>query len=191
MQKTFGEVLKISLQSAFNVESPSTLTDEEKQAVLGGSASLEEICSRLKEGVYKKVLVMAGAGISVSAGIPDFRTPGTGLYAKLDLKRFNLPYPQAVFDIEYFQRNPAPFFEVAKHLYPDNFNPTPTHYFIKLLADKGLLLRCYTQVNIILNVLQVLRCLWCMCVYVYQKEFLCMRLKKFGLILIDVMYIII
>jgi NAD-dependent SIR2 family protein deacetylase len=26
-----------------------------------------------------------------------------------------------------------------------NYQPTPTHHFIKLLHDKGLLLRCFTQ----------------------------------------------
>jgi NAD-dependent SIR2 family protein deacetylase len=32
-----------------------------------------------------------------------------------------------------------------QELYPGNFRPTPTHHFLKLLHDKGLLLRCYTQ----------------------------------------------
>ena len=35
---------------------------------------------------------MVGAGISVSAGIPDFRSPGTGLYSQLE--KYNLPHPQ-------------------------------------------------------------------------------------------------
>jgi NAD+-dependent protein deacetylase sirtuin 2 len=56
-----------------------------------------------------------------------------------------LPYPEAIFELDYFRENPQPFFQLAKELYPGNFKPTPSHYFVKLLQDKGLLLRHYTQ----------------------------------------------
>ena len=36
---------------------------------------------------FLKVLVLTGAGVSVAAGIPDFRTPGTGLYDNLEKVR--------------------------------------------------------------------------------------------------------
>jgi NAD-dependent deacetylase sirtuin 2 len=45
---------------------------------------------------------MTGAGISVSAGIPDFRSPKTGLYD--NLKEYNLPYPEAIFALDFFQK---------------------------------------------------------------------------------------
>ena len=34
---------------------------------------------------------------------------------------------------------------LAKELFPGQFRPTPTHHFIRLLHDKGLLLRCFSQ----------------------------------------------
>ncbi|KAI8900783.1 hypothetical protein BC833DRAFT_580511 [Globomyces pollinis-pini] len=97
----------------------------------------------LKENNCKNIIVMTGAGISTSAGIPDFRTPGTGLYD--NLQKYNLPYPQAIFDIEYFKRKPEPFFELSRELFPGKFKPTPCHHFIKLLEDQKWLLRNYTQ----------------------------------------------
>lgn len=100
------------------------------------------IAKHIADGA-KNIIVMAGAGVSVSAGIPDFRTPGTGLYSQL--QEYNLPRPEAIFTLDFFKENPAPFYRLAKELYPGLHCPTPGHYFLKLLADKGLLLRVFSQ----------------------------------------------
>jgi len=57
----------------------------------------------------------------------------------------SLPYPEAVFDMNYFPTNPWPFYRLAKELWPGNFAPTAAHHFVALLHDRGQLLRCYTQ----------------------------------------------
>lgn len=38
--------------------------------------------------------------------------PGTGLYSQLE--KYNLPAPEAVFEINFFRRNPKPFYMLAK-----------------------------------------------------------------------------
>lgn len=103
--------------------------------------TLQPIVDAIKKG--KKVTFFNGAGISTAAGIPDFRSPDTGLYA--NLAKLNLPFAEAVFDIEYFKENPKPFYTLAEELYPGNFAPTKFHYFIKLLQDEHSLRRVYTQ----------------------------------------------
>ena len=45
----------------------------------------------LKQNKFKKIVIATVAGISVSAGIPDFRSPKTGLYA--NLQKYDLPDP--------------------------------------------------------------------------------------------------
>lgn len=104
---------------------------------------LADVANNIRTGHAKHIMVLCGAGISVAAGIPDFRSPGTGLYSSLD--KYGLPYPEAVFDISFFRTNPRPFFHLARELYPGAFLPTRTHYFLRLLAEKGLLQRVYTQ----------------------------------------------
>ena len=47
----------------------------------------------------------------MSAGIPDFRSPGTGLYSQL--AEYNLPTPEAIFTLDYFVDKPEPFYRFA------------------------------------------------------------------------------
>jgi len=117
--------------------------DEQRHPSVLTSLDLDGIVDYIKSGKAKNIITMAGAGISTSAGIPDFRTPGTGLYD--NLQKYELPNPMSIFDIRFFKENPKPFFTLAKELYPGNFDPTASHYFIKLLEKKSLLLRHFTQ----------------------------------------------
>ncbi|KAH8760098.1 DHS-like NAD/FAD-binding domain-containing protein [Hyaloscypha sp. PMI_1271] len=105
--------------------------------------SLEAVADYIKDGRPKRIVVMTGAGVSTSAGIPDFRSPDTGLYA--NLARLDLPYAEAVFDISYFRQNPDPFYVLAKELYPGKFYPTIAHSFVALLNEKSMLQMLFTQ----------------------------------------------
>ncbi|KAH9841595.1 DHS-like NAD/FAD-binding domain-containing protein [Rhodofomes roseus] len=104
---------------------------------------LASVAKYMNSAECKNVFTMLGAGISTSAGIPDFRSPETGLYA--NLARLNLPYPEAVFEINYFRENPRAFYTLAHELLPGRFRPTPTHSFVRLLNDHKLLHTCFTQ----------------------------------------------
>ncbi|KAK5078438.1 Sir2 histone deacetylase Hst2 [Lithohypha guttulata] len=121
----------------------STPVSEDVPPITLTARTVEAVADYIKKNNVKRIVVMTGAGISTSAGIPDFRSPNTGLYA--NLARLNLPYAEAVFDISYFRNNPRPFYELAHELYPGKYRPTVTHSFISLLNKKGMLLKAFTQ----------------------------------------------
>ncbi|KAK3944044.1 DHS-like NAD/FAD-binding domain-containing protein, partial [Diplogelasinospora grovesii] len=121
-------------QSIVDDDTPPQVLDER---------SLAAVADYIKSGQARRIVVMTGAGISTAAGIPDFRSPETGLYS--NLARLNLPEPEAVFDLHFFRGNPVPFYVLARELYPGNFHPTVSHVFLSLLASKGLLYQLFTQ----------------------------------------------
>lgn len=118
--------------------------DQEVDILLEEEPTLETIARLIESGSIRRILVLSGAGVSCSAGIPDFRTPGSGLYDNLEA--YNLPYPEAVFDLGFYRSNPQPFVDLASELWPGRkHSPTLSHSFLALLDRKGLLKRNYTQ----------------------------------------------
>ena len=58
---------------------------------------------------------MTGAGISVSAGIPDFRSPDTGIYARIaKICKRELPTPESLFEMNYFCKYPEVYYAYRK-----------------------------------------------------------------------------
>ncbi len=104
--------------------------------------TIAEIANKIQTGKFTNIIVLAGAGVSTSCGIPDFRSPG-GIYD--NLSKYNLPTPQSIFTLSYFRENPQAFYTLAKDLYPGKYKPSETHRFFKWLQDKKTLLRVYTQ----------------------------------------------
>ncbi|XP_059142877.1 NAD-dependent protein deacetylase sirtuin-1-like [Physella acuta] len=118
------------------------VSEPPKRKKLHGINTLDDVLGLLR--TCKKIMVLTGAGVSVSCGIPDFRSRD-GVYARLAKDFPNLPDPQAMFDIHFFRSDPRPFFKFAKEIYPGQFQPSPCHHFIRLLEEKEKLLRNYTQ----------------------------------------------
>lgn len=103
---------------------------------------LEDVAGILDKA--QNIVVLSGAGVSVSCGIPDFRSAG-GIYETV-LQRYGLTDPQAIFDLNEFRIDPTLFYSFAKDIMPsENIQPSPTHYFIAELERRGKLLRNYSQ----------------------------------------------
>lgn len=95
--------------------------------------------ARLLENSHSAA-ALSGAGCSTNAGLADFRGPG-GLYnsGKYD--------PQKIFDIDEFIKEPAYFYDFARHFIEKlkKVKPTFTHYFFSELEKKGKLKGIITQ----------------------------------------------
>jgi NAD-dependent deacetylase len=85
------------------------------------------------------VVALTGAGISVPSGIPDFRSPGTGLWENVN--------PMEVAHIDVFRRDPRRFW----HFYGDRFTalrdkrPNGAHAALAELERRGRLAAVVTQ----------------------------------------------
>lgn len=127
----------IKLIQILNLAMKKTLTMRNR---LTNFNSMGQFLSKLETS--SKIMVITGAGISTSLGIPDFRS-SKGFYNQV--LHLGLSDPQEVFDLDFFHQDPSIFYLIAHMVLPPEHSYTPLHAFIKLLQDKGKLLRNYTQ----------------------------------------------
>jgi NAD-dependent histone deacetylase SIR2 len=96
----------------------------------------------------RKIVVIAGAGISVSAGIPDFRSSG-GLFSSLRKQHKLKSSGKDLFDASVYQddSSTSSFHDMVRSLSQKTkgAEPTPFHHLIATLAQEGRLLRLYSQ----------------------------------------------
>jgi NAD-dependent deacetylase len=84
-------------------------------------------------------VVLTGAGVSVPSGIPDFRTPETGLWAKVD--------PMEVAHIDVFEREPERFWSYYRPRFQalGDKEPNGAHEALAELERRGLIEGVITQ----------------------------------------------
>ncbi|KAK4031548.1 DHS-like NAD/FAD-binding domain-containing protein [Parachaetomium inaequale] len=107
---------------------------------------LERLISALRK--KKKIVVIAGASISVSAGIPDFRS-STGLFAIFGGQHKLQASGKHLFDASVYKHDSSTqsFYRMVCELaqMTSDAKPTPFHYMLVSLASEGRLMRLYTQ----------------------------------------------
>jgi NAD-dependent deacetylase len=101
------------------------------------SGAAERLAGLIREA--ESVVALTGAGISVPSGIPDFRTPGKGLWAKVD--------PMEVAHIDAFHRDTARFWRFYRPRFQDlgSKQPNAAHAALAELEARGLLSAVITQ----------------------------------------------
>ena len=96
-----------------------------------------------KEKKYNNIIFMVGAGISTTAGIPDFRSK-TGLFQQLQ-EKYGMSSPEEFFEKRTFLEKPEFFYEFCKIFDLTEIKPTLTHKFMKYMIDQGIVKYVFTQ----------------------------------------------
>jgi len=104
---------------------------------LTGKERISEVAALLKEARY--AVALTGAGISTPSGIPDFRSPGTGLWEQVQ--------PMLVASIWAFRLRPRAFYDWMRPLAHKilEAKPNPAHFALAELERAGRLKAVITQ----------------------------------------------
>lgn len=100
---------------------------------------LTQFSNQLKAHEYKRIIVLLGSG--ASAGVPNIKSPEI----IEEIRKLDLPFPNILFDINYFKFDPEPFYKIFHKLIPQKITPNPSHYFVKCLEEKSMLLMSFTK----------------------------------------------